>query len=295
MDRFSSLHPITNLIYFIAVMLIAMTVRHPAVQAAGLLCALLYAVVFGRKQSSAFLIRGGIPIVLIFTLVNPLFNHEGATVLFTVPWGSDITLESTLYGLSSGVMTATVLSWCVAFNRCLPADRLISLFGRRLPSVSLLLSMTVRAVPKFRRTISDINDARKSFGKSVTDGNLTERMKNASRIFFAAVSRSLSDGAATADSIKSRGWGLENRTTYDSFRFTVRDFSLIAVMLILSGFCVVGAVNGEFSVEFYPEIILPKADIFSIISYVSVLLLGLIPSVYCTAEVLRWNASLSKI
>ncbi len=295
MDRFSFLHPITNLIYFISVMLIAMTVRHPAVQAAGLLCALLYALVFGKKQSPAFLVRGIIPIVLIFTLVNPLFNHEGSTVLFTVPWGSDITLESTLYGLSSGVMTATVLLWCVAFNRCLPADKLISLFGRHLPSVSLLLSMTVRAVPKFRRTISDINEVRKSFGKSVTDGKLTERMKNASGIFFAAVSRSLSDGAAAADSLKSRGWGLENRTTYDHFRFTIRDFSLIAVMLILSVICITGAVSGRFSVEFYPEIILPETDIFSIFSCVSVLLLGLIPVFYCTAEVLRWNASLSKI
>ena len=46
-----------------------------------------------------------LPACLLMMVINPLFSHEGATMLFYLKDGNPVTLESILYGVGS------VLCW----------------------------------------------------------------------------------------------------------------------------------------------------------------------------------------
>ena len=160
-DHFSAYHPIVNLLYFALVIAFSLIITHPAAQAVALISAVLYAVTAEGKKSVAFLLRFCLPTVLLTAIINPAFNHEGTTVLLYFGTGNPLTLESVLYGVGAGVTLVTVLMWFSAFNRVMTTDKVIYLFGKLIPALSLIISMTLRLFPSSRlrwrplRTLSD--------------------------------------------------------------------------------------------------------------------------------------------
>ena len=107
-----------------------MALNHPLAQAISLVCAILYAVQAEGKKAVFFTLKWCLPIMLLTAFMNPAFSHEGVTVLLYFPTGNPLTLESILYGLSAGVMIATVMLWFVSFSRVITSDKFIYLFGR---------------------------------------------------------------------------------------------------------------------------------------------------------------------
>ncbi len=70
---------------------------HPVCLGISLVCALAYPPVEGGRTLVGQM-RYMLPLLLFTALLNPLFNHRGATVLFQLPNGSSITLEAVAYG-----------------------------------------------------------------------------------------------------------------------------------------------------------------------------------------------------
>ena len=83
-------------------------------------------------------------------LVNPAFNHEGATILTYLPSGNPLTMESMFYGVAAAVMLASVVLWFSSYNEVMTSDKFVYLFGRIIPALSLVLSMALRFIPKFK-------------------------------------------------------------------------------------------------------------------------------------------------
>ena len=82
MDTFSGYHPLINFTYFVIVIGIAMFYMHPVLLAISLAGSLAYAVYLkGRRTVKVFLF-GMLPACLLMMIINPLFSHEGATMLF---------------------------------------------------------------------------------------------------------------------------------------------------------------------------------------------------------------------
>ena len=80
----------------------------------------------------------GCPLLLFSAVLNPLFNHEGATILTYLPDGNPLTLESMLYGVSAAAMMVTVILWFSCYNSVMTSDKFLYLFGRVIPALSLL-------------------------------------------------------------------------------------------------------------------------------------------------------------
>ena len=100
-DHFSDFHPLNNLIYFILVIGFSLALNHPLAQGISLVCACIYAISINGKKNVLFLLKFGLPTVLLTALINPAFNHEGVTILLYFSNGNQLTLESILYGLSA--------------------------------------------------------------------------------------------------------------------------------------------------------------------------------------------------
>ncbi len=294
-DRFGELHPAVNLIHILLVLAFTMTLRHPAAQLISFLCALFRLALGGEKKRAQIVLVGGIPAAALAAVINALFNRAGDTVLFRLPSGAGVTLESTLYGVSSGVMLITVFAIFAVVERTLDEARITALFGRRFPSLALLLNMTFRAVPSFVRRVSELNALRCPVQKSVTDGSLRQRMQNGAEILSSAMRISLESVSLTAESMNSRGYGLKGRTFFAQYRFSTRDAIALFCVLTFGAAVFALAVNGGFSFDFFPRLTMPHFDVLGFVSCLMYALLCVFPVAYNLTEVIRWTVSRSKI
>ena len=81
-DAFAGFHPAVNLCYFAAVIGLSMFLMHPVFLLISVLFASFYLVyLLGAKS---FLRQLGflVPVLLFTAVLNPLFNHEGVTILY---------------------------------------------------------------------------------------------------------------------------------------------------------------------------------------------------------------------
>ena len=105
---FSTYHPVINFGFFCVVIGTGIFMRHPVFLTAAVIAALTYSVMLGGKGTLRFVICFIIPMILIFTVVNPLVNSRGETVLFYTKY-SQVTMEAVIYGLLAGFMLEAVL------------------------------------------------------------------------------------------------------------------------------------------------------------------------------------------
>ena len=278
-DSFSKYHPFVNLIYFTLTIGFSMVINHPFAQFISLLCAVVYVISTQGKKSVGFLLKFCLPLVLLTAFINPAFNHEGKTILLYFSNGNPLTLESILYGFSSGGMIITLLLWFSAFNCVMTSDKFIYLFGKVIPALSLVLSMTLRFVPKFKTQMKNVADAQRCIGIDISSGSLISRTKTAITIMSIMITWSLENAIETADSMKSRGYGLKGRTAFTIYRWEERDY----YMMIWLGFCglfiLTGHICQAFGFRFYPDIRCAALDGITIWFYLIYLALSMTPSV----------------
>ena len=242
-----------------------------------------------------FTLKWCLPVMLMTAFVNPAFSHQGVTILLYFPTGNPLTLESILYGLSAGVMIATVMLWFLNFNRVTTSDKFIYLFGRIIPAMSLVLSMTLRFIPRFRAQLELTVDAQKSIGRDISQGSLWHRTKIAVTVLSILVTWALENAIETADSMKSRGYGLKGRSAFSIYRFDDRD----QMALVFLGFCgfylICGAMVSAFGFRYFPSIRYAELNAAALSFQFVHLILCLMPVLLNRAEERKWRAIHSKM
>ena len=198
-----------------------------------LACAVAYSIYLNGRKAVRFQLLYMLPIMGMAAIVNPSFNHEGTTLLCYLPTGNPLTLESILYGVAAAMMLASVITWFSCYNAVMTSDKFVYLFGRVIPALSLVLSMTLRFVPKFKAQFQVVSEAQRCVGRDTSTGSVLQRLKNAITILSIMVTWCLENAIETADSMKSRGYGLPGRTAFSIYRFDDRD----RAALLWLGFC----------------------------------------------------------
>ena len=294
-DSFANYHPIVNLLYFTLVIAFSMLFTHPVAQLVALLCAITYAVSVEGKKSLGFLLKFCLPMVLLTAFINPAFSHEGVTILYYFSSGNPLTLESILYGVGAGIMLVTVLLWFSTFSRVMTSDKFIYLFGKVIPALSLVLSMSLRFVPKFKKQTEVVVEAQRCIGRDISTGSLWQRFKTAVVIFSIMITWALENAIETADSMKSRGYGLKGRTAFSIYRMDDRD----KYALIWLGFCglflTAGVMLSAFGFRYFPSIRYAALDMTTIPFYTVYFGLCITPVVLNFTEERKWKTIYSKM
>lgn len=227
--------------------------------------------------------------------LNALFNHAGVTMLFYLPNGNPVTREALCYGAAAAAMFAAVILWFQCCNAVMTADKYLYVFGGVLPSVSLLLSMALRFVPKFTAHMRAVAAAQASLGCGTREGGAWQRLRSGARVLSVTVSWALESGITAADSMKSRGYGAGRRTYFGNYRFTRRDGLLSAVLaLALAGVCV-GIGRGALYVRYYPSIHIGSAGALGAVCAACFALLCFLPLLLDGKEALTWRRLRSNI
>lgn len=294
MNEFAKYHPLINFIYFTAVIVFSMIFVHPICLVTSLLCSVMYSIILNGKKALKF-IAMLLPLMLISALINPAFNHEGVTVIAYLPSGNPLTLESILYGIVAASMVATVICWFSCFNKIMTSDKFIYLFGRIIPSLSLILSMTFRFVPKFKEQVQEVSNAQKSMGRDSSEGSVFARVKNSIRILSAVITWSLENAIDTSDSMKSRGYGLTGRTAYSNYVFDKRDVTALIYLAVTIIYFLIGALLGKIHYRYFPSMRGTDMSFYSTSIFISYIMICIMPIVIEIWEELKWRKLKSKI
>ena len=145
--RFDSYHPTINLIYFVAAFAMVIAFRHPAYLLISYVAVFLYSIKL-RGKRALVLDLVLIPLIAVYAFIYSSYNHFGVTNLGANFIGNQITLESVVYGCVIGVRIAS----CVMLASCMfvivSADKVVYLFGRISPKLSLFLAILMRGIPR---------------------------------------------------------------------------------------------------------------------------------------------------
>lgn len=294
-DAFSGYHPLVNFLYFGLVIGFSMFFMHPVCLFISLFGSVAYHINLNGNGSFRFFIRYALPVMLLTALVNPAFNHRGMVILCYLPTGNLLTLESILYGIAAAVMLVSVLLWFSCCTAVMTSDKFIYLFGRVIPSLSLVLSMTLRFVPKFRAQFACVKEAQAGMGNDTSNGSLLKRLKAAAACFSIMVTWSLENAIETADSMKSRGYGLQGRTAFSVYTFTERDKAVLLWLAFCGLYLLSGSLSGGLYWRYFPnikgELTAPLTISFEVVYF----LLCLTPVMINGREEKQWKSLQSKI
>lgn len=293
-DSFSKLNPWINFIFYIGVILLGMIIVHPAFLVCALILSCAYYLSIMGKSGIRFLALM-VPLFVLLSVLNPLINTYGEHVLFTY-FGRPYTMEALLYGIAISAMFTSVLIWFASYNRVMTSDKFIYIFGRLAPGISLVLSMILRLVPNFKRKAKEINSARKCIGKSVKTDKKQDAIKEGAKTLSGLTSWALEGGIITSDSMQARGYGAGKRTSFAIYRFTKEDIFALAYMIVFIATIIVSLSLGGMRAVYTPEIeITGFENPYTILGFVSYLLLGAFPTILNIKEALTWRILRSKI
>lgn len=311
-------HPVISFIYFFIVLGCSMFFMHPICLGISLISAFFYALhLFGWADMKAGMAGIGL-LMVVAAVMNPAFSHQGVTVLAYLPTGNVLTLESILYGLAAACMLAAVLLWFRCMNKIMTADKIVYLFGKNFPVLGLILSMIMGFLPKMQRKLKEISLARSEIQKEVCEAeqkNCTKRRNNIKKqncIFFRVkgkiahirhgienlsilITWSLEDAVEMADSMKSRGYGLEGRTAFTTYRFTKRDKKMLFIILFEMTYIILGSRLEGISWNYYPETGGTGFGLYSVSIYLVYLFMCLTPLIVDGYEERKWNKLQSAI
>ncbi len=219
---FEACHPAVNLLYFAAVITGMIAFRHPVFLGISFLCAFAYSLRRNRWKALVFnLIL--IPLTVLFAFYYSSYHHFGMTELRLNFVGNRMTLESLVYGLVLGFVIAGTMIWMSCVYSVFTTDKVVYLFGKVSPRLSLFLAILLRMVPRIKQEGRRINTARRGVGKGTDQGNLLQRLVNSIRIFSMLISWTIGALATASDSMRSRGSVLRGRTAFSIYRFDNRD------------------------------------------------------------------------
>ena len=260
---FEKFHPSAIFIYFFVIISFTMFFMHPVYLVISMISAILYRVYLDKKISLYYFLA-----FILISLVNPLFSHEGATILFYLKNGNPITLESIVYGIYSGLMFVSVMIWFGNYNKIMSSDKFMYIFGKILPKLSMVFSMTLRFIPNFQDKLRKIYISQKCLNNNFQDSNLIQKAKHGMKILSILTTWVLESSIETADSMKSRGYGLKKRTSFSNYFVANRDKIAIFVFVLSMSAILLAKINGIVYSAVFPVVIYSKTDYISMICYV---------------------------
>lgn len=289
-DFFKDYHPAVNFAFFISILAFTMFFQHPVLQLISMLGAMSYVLILKGRGGVKKLFIAVFLTWLLISISNPIFNHRGVTILFYSPRdGNPITLEAILYGISAGAMFMTIILWFACHNEIMTSDRIMFLFSKVTPALSLIFAMVLRFVPMYKDNIRQISYSRACIGLDPSKGNIFRRIRSGLTIFSIFVTGALEGAIETSDSMKARGYGLTGRTSYSLFRFSRRDAVALTLLIIADIVIIYLGVNRYFKAVYYPAIKLANWNAINIFGFVIYGWLAFMPTLVCAGEEIRWK------
>ena len=287
MRFFGTLHPAVSMCYFVCVIGLTLACPHVVTVLLSLLGSTLFNLALRGRKAFGRTMRFVLPMFLIVCIGNPLVNHRGVTMLFLL-FDQWITLEAIVYGIVTACSLAAIILWFGCYQEVMTSDKFLYLFGKIAPATALLITSALRFIPQMQQNAAQIKESRAMLHDY--SPRLFQKLAHAIQNLSALLGMSMENAVQTADSMKARGFGARRRTTFHLFRFDARDARTLALILMLSGICVVARCYGHGYMEYYPRITALTMGPSSMTMFILFAALMLLPSILEAKEAVVWRS-----
>ena len=273
---FEKSHPAVNFIYFAAVIAGTILFQHRVFLAISFFSAVAYSIKRNHWKSVGFNCIL-LPLVAAFAFYYSSYTHFGVTVLQQNMIGNNITLESLVYGFVLGIIVASVLIWFSCVFSIFTTDKVVYLFGKASPKLSLFLAILLRMIPRIKKEAKKINTAQQGIGKGANQGNLWQRVGNCIRIFSMLITWTIDSLTIASESMRSRGSSLKGRTAFSIYRFDNRDRAVVIGMFTCLTAVLMAMILKQTDILYDPRIIFPTVTVGSYLFYAAYAVFCLMP------------------
>ncbi|UGS35386.1 energy-coupling factor transporter transmembrane component T [Capillimicrobium parvum] len=200
------------------------------------------------REVGRFTLLVGLPLAVLFVVINPLVAREGFTVVLRLggvgPLGElDITREALVYGAVLGLRALAVIAACSLYAAAVDPDQVLRLFRRAGFRSALTATLATRMVGVLAAD-----------GRRLADGQRCRPGPKASRLALvrAVASGALDRATDVAATLEVRGYGGARRPPSERRPWSRHDvaFALSALVLLVAG--AGGAIAGVANVDAYP-------------------------------------------
>lgn len=293
-SRFSACHPAVTFAFFMAAIVGSVCFQHPAYLAVSILSAAAL-LLTEKGTKGAAMIAGMLPLFIVISAINPLFNTQGERILCRI-FGRPYTLEALVYGMAVAGMLVAALMWFSCYSGVMTSDKFTCLFGNLIPALSLILVMILRLIPSYQRKAAQISGARKCVGKSMASTeDWKEKAKNGMTVLSSLTSWALEGAVITADSMRGRGYGVGKRSSFQIYRWQMTDVFLLGAMAALCAVTLMAASLGWTKAEFTPVMEISPVAGSRVLGIAAYGMLLMLPAFLNTMEAFKWNYFRSRI
>lgn len=273
---FEKCHPAVNFIYFATVIAGMIVFQHPVFLLISFACAFIYSVKRNGWKALAFN-TALLPLTAVFALYYSSYNHFGVTVLQQNMIGNNITLESLVYGFVLGFVIAGVMIWFSCVYSVFTTDKVVYLFGKVSPRISLFLAITLRMVPRIKKEAKKINTAQRGIGRGANQGNLFQRLRNCIRILSMLITWTVESLTTASESMRSRGSSLRGRKAFSIYRFDNRDRTYVVCVFACLTTVLMAVMLRQTDILYDPRIIMTPITSVSCLFYAGYAVFCLMP------------------
>ena len=168
----------------------------------------------------------------------------------------------------------------------MPEKIVIALGGNALQSKN--------SAPTAEGQLEVVRQAQFCIGRDASCGSVWQGVRRAVTIFSIMVTWALENAIETADSMKSRGYGLRGRTAFSIYRMESRDRYALAWLGFCGLYLLCGCLAGGLKWWYFPLLQGVMTQPFSISFYLAYLALCLTPVIIDRREARAWRCSPSK-
>jgi len=273
---FEKCHPTENFLYFTTVIAGMILFQHPIFLMISLACAFVYSIKRNGWKALVFNIVL-LPLVAAYALYYSSYTHFGVTVLWQNSIGNNITLESIVYGFVLGFVVAGALIWFSCVYSVFTTDKVVYLFGKVSPRLSLFLAIILRMVPRIKKEARKINTAQQGIGRGSNQGNVFQRLRNSIRILSMLITWTIDSLTMVSESMRSRGSSLRGRKAFSIYRFDNRDRAYVIGNFACLTVVFMAAMLKQTDILYDPRIIMTPITSMSYLFYIGYAVFCLMP------------------
>ena len=282
MMKLTVIHPAVYIIYYLVLIIFAFLFNNPYYLISLLVCVSVLIILQGISSEFKNLIRFFIPMSLLIIILNPLVSHVGVTKIYLMG-NYFITLEAVTYGILMSLSLLIILLLFTSYSNAVSYQEMLYIFSKKFPNISMIIIMALRFIPLLNFRLSEVNKVfqfdQKHFNNEKKDEGKIDKLKNTAKMLAVVVSWSLEESMLTANSMKARGYGITQRTSYLSFKFRKIDYYFMVIVLVSALVCIAGLLQGQGRIEIYPQLNFSFSENIFNMYYFSFLIL-LLPLIY---------------
>lgn len=252
---FELCHPAVNFIYFLSVIAGMIYFQHPVFLLISFTCAFAYSVKRNKLKAVVFNLLM-IPLTVAYAFYYASYNHFGITTISVNMIGNRFTLESLIYGGVVGMTVTGVMIWFSCVYAVFTTDKVVYLFGKVSPRLSLFLAIILRMVPRIKKEAQKINRAQQGIGRGINQGPWYRRIKNGIRIMSMVLTWLIDSLTTCSESMQNRGSTLRGRTAFSIYRFDNRDRAYVIALFAFLTVTMMGVLLQQTNITYDPQIVM---------------------------------------